>query len=265
MMKAGQPVLVRQWLWRIGSQQRQHNHHYKQHGYSTMSTPYFSFLHGIVLPHQRNANDNDSPKYNTRSFSGVPTHDNPTMRERATQHARNSAKVARKGAKSAGEMMKQYGPVFAGTYFGIYWATLGLCYGGIDSGLIDPLTVIQFIKSNSDAASDSAPTTVAYVVEFMEHYSLTAPYAPYVAKNPHFANLGVAWIGVKFTEPVRLALAMAVVPRVARYFGREKKEEEDVSVDTNEATPETGEGKVGIKVEDHVPEATTTNDGTKKA
>jgi Protein of unknown function (DUF1279) len=262
MMKAVRPVLVRQWLWRIGSQQRQHHHH-KQHGHSKISPPFFSFLHGVVLPHQRNVND-ESSKYNVRSFSGVPTHD-PTMRERATQHARNSAKVARKGAKSAGEMMKQYGPVFFGTYISIYWAFLALLYGGVDSGLIDPLTVIQFIKSNSDAATESAPTTVEYVVGFMEHYSLTAPYAPYVAKNPHFANLGVAWIGVKFTEPVRLALAMAVVPRVARYFGRDKKEEEDVSVDPNEATSETGAEKVGTKVAEDAPESSTTNDGTKKA
>lgn len=191
----------------------------------------------------RHQKDNDSCHLLTlrsRRFFSTEEHDNKsTMRERATQHARNirqsSAKAARQGAKSAKEMMKQYGPVFVGTYISIYWSFLALLYGGVDSGLVDPLTVIQFIKSNS---SDDAPTqsTVEYVVDLMNHYSLTAPYAPYVAKNPHFANLGVAWIGVKFTEPVRLALTVTVVPRLARYFGFVKPEEDHEDEDHHDVT-----------------------------
>lgn len=202
--------------------------------------PWLYRFPGIEKQHQQE-NDCCPPlTIRSRRFFSTEEHDNNlTMRERATQHARNirrsSAKVARQGAKSAKEMMKQYGPVFVGTYISIYWSFLALLYGGVDSGLVDPLTVIQFIKSNS---SDDAPSqsTVEYVVDLMNHYSLTAPYAPYVAKNPHFANLGVAWIGVKFTEPVRLALTITVVPRLARYFGFVKPGEDDEEDDRHDVT-----------------------------
>ena len=148
-------------------------------------------------------------------------------------------------------MAKQYGPVFIGTYFTIYWSFLALLYGGVDSGLVDPLTVIQFIKSNSTETTETSITTVEYVVGIMNHYYLTAPYAPYIEKNPHFANLGVAWIGVKFTEPVRLAITIAVVPRLARYFGFVKKDEEDdiVHETKGEETPPAPASKEPAKKE----------------
>lgn len=30
----------------------------------------------------------------------------------------------------------------------------------------------------------------------------------------------IAWIATKFTEPVRLAVTLAITPRIARFFGR---------------------------------------------
>lgn len=227
-----------------------------------------SIFHGLVLPPQREEYGRNhylytngrwfSDKHQDKDHHHSATSDGdslPTMRERAEQHARNirksSAKAARKGAKSAGAMAKQYGPVFIGTYFTIYWSFLALLYGGVDSGLVDPLTVIQFIKSNSTETTETTITTVEYVVGIMNHYSLTAPYAPYIEKNPHFANLGVAWIGVKFTEPVRLALTIAVVPRLARYFGFVKKDEEDdiVHETKGEETPPAPDSKEPAKKE----------------
>jgi hypothetical protein len=52
-----------------------------------------------------------------------------------------------------------------------------------------------------------------------------------VERNPHMANLAVAWIATKFTEPIRLGFAVLIVPKIARTLGFANKtafEEEDV-------------------------------------
>lgn len=184
----------------------------------------------------------DSPRY--FSASSVAQAKRPIAdraREasvRAREASKRGAKVARKGAMTAGGMLQKYGPVFIGTYFTVYFSTLGAFYAGVDSGLLDPMTVMSYVSS---ADGDESKTTVHMVSEFLEHYSFTKEYAPIVEENPHFANLAVAWIAVKFTEPVRLALALAVVPRLANYLGFAAKEDElaspeEIEKDTQEPT-----------------------------
>jgi len=144
------------------------------------------------------------------------------------EHPRESA---RQGAKTAGAMLKMYGPVFVGTYMTIYFVTLMSLWTGVESGVLDPVTVFSWMGH-----ADDSKNTVHLVVEFMENHSITKPYAHVVENNPSFANLAVAWIAVKFTEPIRLAIALPLTPRVARYFGYgpktqapHKKEKEEPS------------------------------------
>lgn len=144
-------------------------------------------------------------------------------------------KAAKRGAESSFTMMKQYGPVFVGFYAGLYGLTFGSLYIGIDSGLIDPGTVMGYLTSASEGMEESR-TTAQLVVDYLKHYSWTQPAVPFVEKNPHFANLAVAWVTTKFTEPIRLVITAGVVPRLAKYLGFVPKK---VIVDDNKEGEKT--------------------------
>ena len=164
--------------------------------------------------------------------------------------------MAKRGAKSTYQALKQYGPVFIGTYASLYLVTITSIYAGVDSGMIDPTTLFSYISNMTvsstpdaggaavDAGADAAvAATVAHdmaeskstaelVISYLDHYSLTKPVVPFLEKNPHFANLGVAWVATKFTEPIRLVVSMAIVPKLADYLGyvvpKEPEEEQEV-------------------------------------
>lgn len=105
--------------------------------------------------------------------------DHPTYRERATQYRDQ----AREGAKSFGGLMKQYGPVFFGTYLSVYVATLSALFSGIQSGAIDPAYVLGWISGNPD----DIRSTATIVAEMLEKYPWTEQYAPIVHEKPHYA------------------------------------------------------------------------------
>lgn len=185
------------------------------------------------------------PLSHVRNFSAVET-EKKSLRDRAEAGARKGAKAARKGATSAKEMIQQYGPVFIGTYISVYFITLGALFTGVDSGLIDPVKIMSWIGGHAGEDSKSA---VTLVVEYMEKYEWTKPYAETVAKNPHFASLGVAWVAVKFTEPIRLAVTVGIVPKLARHFGFVNVKEEGATDEgtTEDATTIDGEATDPVK------------------
>lgn len=142
--------------------------------------------------------------------------------EEQYRHVRENPRAsAVEGAKSFGSMLKQYGPVFVGTYMGVYFTTLGLLFAGVESGVMDPVSLFDWLGHGGSGGEGVGETksTVELVVQFMESHALTKPYAPVVQRNPEFANLAAAWVAVKFTEPVRFPVAVAITPRIARYFG----------------------------------------------
>lgn len=143
-----------------------------------------------------------------------------TMRTNMGDSFRNARENPREAAKSFGGMIKMYGPVFVGTYLGVYFSTLFALYAGVESGVLDPVSLFGFIGLND---ASEAKNTVQLVVDFMNDHAMTRPYASYIEKHPSVANLGVAWIAVKFTEPPRLATSLALTPRVARALGYKPK------------------------------------------
>jgi hypothetical protein len=162
------------------------------------------------------------------------------MRETARGHyldfRQHPAQSAREGAKTFGGMLRQYGPVFVGTYLSVYFATLGVLFLGVESGMMDPVGLFEMI-GHADDATGETKNTVKLVIEFLEQYEFTAKYVPLVERRPEVANLAVAWIAVKFTEPLRLAVSLAITPRIARYFGIKPKPltaEESESVTSSE-------------------------------
>lgn len=145
--------------------------------------------------------------------SAINNHeDKQTYRERAADYGNQ----AKDGAKTISGMMKAYGPVFIGSYLTIYGITLGSLYLGVESGVMDPVTTLGYLTGNHEEARSSA----VVVAELLEKYTITEPFADTVKQKPALANFAIAWVSTKFTEPFRLAATAAVVPRVARYFGR---------------------------------------------
>jgi hypothetical protein len=225
----------------------------------TNSSNSLSFFVGLqqTLPFgsRQQQREDDNYRYNSmiiRNFSNDPHHPDRTMRQRVSDRAhevslraqdydyrngaKRGAKIARKGAMTSYEKLKQYGPVFVGTYFTLYMATLGGLYAGVDSGLIDPVKLMGYISSGTDStAMEESKTTAQLIIDYLQHYTLTRPAVPFLEKNPHFANLGVAWVATKFTEPVRLVVAMVVVPRLANYLGFIPPGLEDEELTTEEA------------------------------
>lgn len=159
-----------------------------------------------------------------------------------TEFREHPGESARKGAKTVGGMFRMYGPVFVGTYLTVYVSTLGALFGGVQSGALDPVALFGWLGQDTGDFHNS----VDLVVDFMQKHTITESYAPSVEKHPHLANLAVAWIATKFTEPFRLAVAIPLTPRIAQYFGygpRDPVEEPETDIpaeaDANaESTPD---------------------------
>jgi len=198
-----------------------------------------------------NMTDNDESKSDHHHHSAD---EKQTVRERAAQYrerarekavhykdqareqASHYADEARGHAKSFGGMMKLYGPFAVGTYFSAYVITLGSLYAGVESGVLDPVSLLGYISGNPD----DARSTAMVVAEMLEKYTLTEHFAETVRQKPALANFAVAWATTKFTEPIRLAFTVAVTPRVARYFGgAPKKIVTDDEKDANKKEEET--------------------------
>ena len=134
-------------------------------------------------------------------------------------------------------MLRQYGPIFIGTYGVVYVSTVFGLFMGIQSGILDATSIMDYLSGTASSTADaaggggggvdvdpdntiqSAASTMTYMVEFLEYYSWTKPLAPIVQENPWTANFGIAWIMTKFTEPIRLGLAVAVTPSIAKQIG----------------------------------------------
>lgn len=135
------------------------------------------------------------------------------------EHPRESM---REGAKSFSGMMRKYGPVFIGTYGVVYFTTLGSLFVAVQGGVLDPVYLFSLLGEQvvaDDAGVVGTPNTVDLVVDWMKNHAFTEQYAPVIEERPYLANLAVAWIAVKFTEPFRAAVALSLTPRVARFFG----------------------------------------------
>jgi hypothetical protein len=201
--------------------------------------------HLASTPDDRSVSDRLRDRYHERSQALRHTVDDrrEKIRHRAT-HYRDSAAVKLKefqdnpkqtalaGAKSFTAMLRMYGPVFIGTYGVVYLTTLSTLYAGVASGVVDPVALFTTLNIIPTAVVDAAATaavdagatigpttTVDLVYNFLDRHEITKAYAHYVQDYPALANFGVAWIAVKFTEPIRLPVAISITPRVARYIG----------------------------------------------
>eukprot|EP00563_Minutocellus_polymorphus_P003516 CAMPEP_0181046790 /NCGR_PEP_ID=MMETSP1070-20121207/14532_1 /TAXON_ID=265543 /ORGANISM="Minutocellus polymorphus, Strain NH13" /LENGTH=257 /DNA_ID=CAMNT_0023125415 /DNA_START=162 /DNA_END=935 /DNA_ORIENTATION=- len=193
---------------------------------SSTSAAHPSFSSSSSVPPDHPRDDDDAKKGADSDRAGRSSRLN-SAREKGQA-------AAKKGAIGVRDMIQKYGFTFLGTYFGLYFGTLGALFAGIDSGFLDPATVMDSVSwipgihiGGGDGDGEGTKTTADLVVQLMQKYEFTKQYADAVANNPHTANLGIAWIATKFTEPIRLGVSLAVVPRIHRALGRDTPKDED--------------------------------------
>ena len=106
-------------------------------------------------------------------------------------------------------LWNQYGVVFLGTYLGVYCVTLSSLFLLLNFGLV---------------GEERANQIVVDVAEYFDWSDLNQvdPDSWHAWIFNMNANLPIAWILTKFTEPLRLATAVAITPTFARLLKREQ-------------------------------------------
>ena len=189
------------------------------------------------------------------SMGVLPRGSGSAMNDEAKKKSDEDEEIEKLPASQRARLLfKKYGMVFVGTYIGVYWTVLLTFYVGLDSGLLDPDLLSQVFKASKHVAIETADiigptgsgasmeeaatayadevttditkdkrTLVDVVYGYLNSWEWSKKYADRVAENPHLANLAVAWFMVKFTEPLRLAAAVILTPKVAKALGRDVK------------------------------------------
>lgn len=116
------------------------------------------------------------------------------------------------------DLWRKYGIVAIGTYFSLYGAVLGSMYVAISQGWV---RTSKRTSSKEDESFNLVTTTNKFV-KFAEDLGI-AQYLEVERVNSKTGTFLLAWIATKFTEPLRLALTIAVTPRIARFVGRAPK------------------------------------------
>nr|CCA16393.1 conserved hypothetical protein [Albugo laibachii Nc14] len=118
------------------------------------------------------------------------------------------------------DLWRKYGLVAIGTYFTMYGIVLGTIYISIENGLISKN---RNVRSNKDTTTDfDVVSTTNKMIALAEDYGL-AKYLDVERVNSKTGSFVIAWVATKFTEPIRLAITLAITPRIARFLGRAPK------------------------------------------
>lgn len=126
-------------------------------------------------------------------------------------------------------MVRRYGKVFIGTWMAVYATTILGLFMSVQSGHIDAMYMISLMTGTSapsepggvadPATIQEAASAMKDLVELLEKYTITRPFAPMVEEYPWTANFAIAWIATKFTEPIRFGATVVLTPPVARFLG----------------------------------------------
>ena len=107
------------------------------------------------------------------------------------------------------EVYSRHGIVFVGTYLGVYCGTLTSLFLLIDCGLLGEERANQIIAD------------VVNYFDLGDHLDFDVDPDSWKSwilnMNP---NLAIAWILTKFTEPMRLAISIAITPSLSRLMNR---------------------------------------------
>lgn len=104
-------------------------------------------------------------------------------------------------------LWKNYGIVAIGTYAGIYVSVLSSVFFALEYDVFNAATF------GFDPAA-----AVQKVCDLVEYSTGNKGLPAYIREHPKVGTFAIAWVMTKFTEPVRLAVAITIVPSVARFF-----------------------------------------------
>ncbi|KAE8895025.1 hypothetical protein PF005_g909 [Phytophthora fragariae] len=120
------------------------------------------------------------------------------------------------------DLWRKYGVVAIGTYMSMYGVVLGSMYLAIDQGWVHTAKRSSSKGEGQADESFNLVTTTNKFVKIAEDLGI-AQYLEVERVNSKTGTFLLAWIATKFTEPVRLAVTLAVTPRIARFLGRAPK------------------------------------------
>jgi len=230
--------------------------------------PGMQFSSSMSIPHMkvsvRSMSSNiTKSKLDFSTMGGMSHSTDASRKEEDKQEGKGDVEIdSLPASQKARYLFNKYGRVFVGTYLGIYVTTLLSFFVTLDFGLLDPDTLSQIFRVSKDMAVETADiigptgsgasmneaanayandvstemtkdkrTMVGIITGYLQNWEWTSKYIAKLSDNPHMANLALAWFIVKFTEPVRLAAAVIVTPKVASVLGR--KEAKDDSEKTS--------------------------------
>eukprot|EP00598_Pedospumella_elongata_P004975 CAMPEP_0184966580 /NCGR_PEP_ID=MMETSP1098-20130426/209_1 /TAXON_ID=89044 /ORGANISM="Spumella elongata, Strain CCAP 955/1" /LENGTH=158 /DNA_ID=CAMNT_0027487875 /DNA_START=67 /DNA_END=543 /DNA_ORIENTATION=+ len=111
--------------------------------------------------------------------------------------------------EKAKNMWKNYGRLAIVTYIGVYGSTLGMMYFALDNGVFNAATF------GFDHAA-----AIAKFCDIVETMTGTTTLPAYIKEHPSVGTFAVGWFLTKFTEPLRLATTIVIVPPIARYWNK---------------------------------------------
>ena len=114
------------------------------------------------------------------------------------------------------EAWRRYGSVFVGTYFAVYFSSIGILFVLFDSGLLVPSDLpTHDIEFDGHDADDGGASVFRFVAE---RFGL----GDYVPKEitPRMGNFAIAWLTTKIIEPLRALITLGLTPLIARALGR---------------------------------------------
>ena len=104
------------------------------------------------------------------------------------------------------QLWQKYGYLSIGFYVGLYVTTLSGIFVSLDFDLFRASTFgfdpIESVKKFCD---------------FVEYMTGSVSLPAYIRENPRVGTFAIAWVMTKFTEPLRLAFTIAVMPTVAKF------------------------------------------------
>ena len=173
-----------------------------------------SLPHSFPLPFQKTNNLLSVPRVLQRASSSS-SKNQETIKKAKTTILKTKSKLK--------EMWTQYGMIFIGTYLTTYVITLGSVYVAMENGVIRTRPKKNKPQVETDEEEDfDMITTTNRIVALAERLGV-AKWLDIERVDARSGTFLLAWIATKFTEPFRLALTVAVTPRIARLLGRAPK------------------------------------------
>jgi hypothetical protein len=165
-----------------------------------------------------------------RLMSTVPS-DSDQNKTPSSSTATNNNTQSLSTHQKAKQLISKYGTVFIGTYLGVYVTTLLSLFSALEYGILNvemlstlreavPLPHVGLHIGVSDGFFDGVGDEVIDLVHQFVSSERIQEMKDEVKNNPHLSNLAIAWITVKFTEPLRLAASVMLCPKIAVLLGR---------------------------------------------